>query len=401
MEKKLLPSENRISGTLDVSGDDKRFRADNSSSCLHRRKLCPGSANMERGLPDERNEFSAEGDLLHWHDARPEVDRGTLTEKQRQILDRNKWLRDRFLAVDRRRVEIPDDAPFKVFRDPDVELFLCDVDGIPIEPPFPGHPDMVIWYPDYQVAYIFDSKFGRIAVQQADMNMQLRSYAVMWAENFTCREVVAAITQPWLPTGEDFHSVSYDGNVLPEYKQEILDILAATRPADAPRNPSIEACTYCKGKNGYCREAIAVATELAVARIKELNIDELEAMSLDIELGQKVIDGWERRMKYVMETKPELVKHHSLSEPQILREIKDPEAAFEILLEVGLLGKDRKSALKLFFACSDVSRNMLEQIIAKENDLTTKDAQERVASALGELIVPKVKARSIVRKPPK
>lgn len=386
-------------GTIDLTVDN-RFRADNSSSCLQRRMLCPGSAHAERGLPEEENEFSSEGDLLHWHDAHPEADRSGLTEKQRGILDSNHYLRERFLKTDLQRMEIAPESEFREFRDsPEAphELFLCDENGMPLNPPFPGHPDVVRYYPEHQVAYIFDSKFGRKPVPAAYLNMQLRSYAVMFTENFDCRAVIAAITQPWLPHPDNFHAVEYSGEALPQYKREILSVLEATRPADAPRIPSVEACAFCKAK-AFCREALKVTTELAIVRIKELTVDELEAMGAEIEIAKTVINSWENRIKYIGEKKPELLKHYELGEPQIIKEITDPSAAFKVLREVGLLPKKVEEAIALFLSVSDTSRNQLEQLVARVNDLAIKDAQSKLSVALGSLISEKRKARSITKK---
>jgi hypothetical protein len=49
-------------------------RALTSASNLFRRQLCPGSARMEEGLPDEDSEMSREGTLLHDYAANSEYD---------------------------------------------------------------------------------------------------------------------------------------------------------------------------------------------------------------------------------------------------------------------------------------------------------------------------------------
>lgn len=378
---------------VDLTVEDTRFRALNSASCLSRRKLCPGSAIAEAGLPNEKTDDSREGDLLHWHDENPEADRGGLTHEQRNALDRNKWLRERFLSDQLQRTEIPEDEPFKHFTE--YEMFLSDEYGVPVEPPFPGHTDHIYYYPRFRVAFIFDSKFGRLEVPKAEINMQLRAYAVMFAEMFDCVEIFCAITQPWMAAPYDFTAVDYTADVLPEFKAEIMDILAKTKLPDAPRIPSVEACAYCKAK-AFCREALAVTTELAVAKISDLTLPELEALGAHIELAKDVINAWEKRIRYIGLKHPELLKRYELAEAQDLKQITDTYAAYAVLREpeVGLLAEGEEG-LKEFLSCSKVSRSQLEIMVSKNRDITMADSKVKIGAALSGIIETTQKQRSI------
>lgn len=379
--------------TVDLTAEDNRFRALNSASSLMRRKLCPGSALAEAGLPNEKTEFSAEGDLLHWHDEHPEADRTKLTHEQRGALDRNKWMRDRFLTDQLQRLQIPENEPFKHFTE--FEMFLGDDNGVPLEPPFPGHTDHIYYYPRVQVAIIFDSKFGRLEVPKADVNMQLRAYAVMFSEMFECSEIFCAITQPWLPAPYDFTAVDYTADMIPEYKKEIIAIIEATKRPDAPRVPSNEACLYCKAK-AFCRESLAVNTDLAVQKISDLTLEELEAIGDDIERAKKVIEAWEARIRYIAEKKPELLKKYELADVQESKSITDPYAAYCVMKDpdVALLAEGDEG-LKEFLSCCGASRNQLELMVSKHREITIADAKVRLGAALGGIIETKVKQRSI------
>lgn len=66
-----------------------RNRPVTSASNLFRRALCPGSARLEYGLPEEDSEQSREGQLLHDYAAHLEYDRSMLRPDQRDLLDRN------------------------------------------------------------------------------------------------------------------------------------------------------------------------------------------------------------------------------------------------------------------------------------------------------------------------
>jgi hypothetical protein len=143
--------------------------------------------------------YSEEGTLLHRLDANQDEPRGELiNQQQREVLERNESLRQQFLDRELPRLGISPDA--KVVKFVEREFLLCDFDGEPLishGQKVPGHPDLIYWYPDFLVAIIFDSKFGRIEVSPAWLNLQLKSYFVMFCENFSPETVIVAITQPW------------------------------------------------------------------------------------------------------------------------------------------------------------------------------------------------------------
>src|SRR6266851_8455600 len=84
-----------------------------SASSLFRRALCPGSARMEAGLPEEDSEDSREGQLLHNYAAHPEYDRAMLKPNQRDLLE----LADSLTKTVIDRVEITAGLAGKRFRD--------------------------------------------------------------------------------------------------------------------------------------------------------------------------------------------------------------------------------------------------------------------------------------------
>lgn len=375
-------------------------RALSSASSLQRRALCKGSALAEHGLPSEESSDAAEGTLLHNLDANPELDRSELDEEQVFALEKNKALRDEFFARSLSSLGVPNDAPRKEFVEQ--ELWLCGVDGLPWKSPlngegFPGHPDRVVYFPEQKVAVIFDSKFGRIEVPHSAINYQLKVYAVMFAENFECNKVIVAITQP--RCSNPFHAAEYSGKDIPKFKQEILNILADTLDLNAKRVPSIEACKYCRAQGTErCPESLQVAKDIAVTRIDELTIDQLEAMSTQIELAKSVCEAWTDRMKAILATNPELIKHHELKSTGNTRSCKDSAAAFDRAFKAGYLGTDIRNAALEFNTCVTVSIPKLETLVGKNLGLKKELAKLRVSDALLDAIEEKPKAPSLKRK---
>jgi len=361
-------------------------RAINSASSVGRRKLCPGSAKAEKEaieVADEQaQKYSDKGVLLHYHDEHPEVSREDLTEGERQVLELNKWLRDKFMAMQLAQLGIPADARHSVFAQR--EFFLCGDDGLPIEPLVPGHPDWIYYYAEHKIAFIFDSKFGRIEVPAAECNDQLRTYAVQFSDEYFCAKVYCAITQPWVAAPNNFHAVEYDETNLPFFKKELIDIINGTLSEDAPRRPSIEACRYCKAKID-CPESIKETTELAVLKISDITIPELEELGEQMERAQAVILAWERRMKYVAETRPDLLKKYHLKPGAIKRVIPDAKKAYTLLMDAGgLLADDTEQAGAEFASCCKVSPHELEVLVARNRKITGKDAKAKLKMALGD-----------------
>lgn len=362
-------------------------RAINSASNLLRRKLCVGSANAETGLPNEDSPFAAEGTLLHWHDANEAASREKLSPKQREILELNKASRDKFLAHHLEALGIAEEPVILTER----EFFLCDENLIPIEPEFPCHPDLVLYYKAAKIGFIFDSKFGRVEVPSAEMNMQLRAYAVVLADEFECDKIYVAITQPWAAAPADFHAAQYCAADMPHFKREILDIIKATQFPDAPRVASVSACAYCKAR-ASCREAQNIIGELAVRAVNGLSIEDLEARWPDARRARDVIDQMETRLKKIAKELPDALKTLKLGSSGEVRSISDTLAAFGQLQDAGLSQEE-------VFSCCSISIASLEELMAKRGSgMKVIEAERTIERALGDLVQRTQKAEKLVKK---
>lgn len=370
------------------------LRALNSASNLGRRQKCPGSAHAEKGLPKLETEWSIEGSILHHHDAFPEEDQSKLTSEQREVLVRNKALRDKFLDATLQRLGIPADAECKILIEQ--ELVLCDKDGELVMShgeACPGHPDHARWYPQYRVMIVMDSKFGRIPVAKAWTNLQLRHYAVALYDRMGADTTIVAITQPWAKSPDDLHSAEYRAADMEAFRQELLDVLALTEPIDAPRHASIEACGYCSAC-AYCPVAVTRATELAVVKIGEITVHELEELGPQIELAKKVCEQWLKRMKYVAANFPDQLQVYCLDKLKERRSIPNAVLAVKMLRQNGVLTDDENAALML----CDLSIKSVEEHIRVVEKITKDGAELRAKDILGPLIVRTPMDRAIVNR---
>lgn len=216
-------------------------RATTSASNIARRKSCPGSHVAEDGLPeDEDSEQSAEGTMLHALSADPLLSRDECTPDQLRVLDRCDYHKDSVLEQIV-AIENLDEYAY----DHGNERMLWLHKGI--RPYVPGHCDYWRYYPAAEVLIILDKKFGRREVPGADINYQLRTYAVQGAQEWPCKRAYVAIVQPRL-YGDAATSIAvYDAPALVTARAEIIAIRDACTP-DAPRYASDDACRYCKAK---------------------------------------------------------------------------------------------------------------------------------------------------------
>jgi hypothetical protein len=217
-------------------------RATTSASNIARRKACPGSHHAEDGLPEpDDSEESAEGTMLHAMSADPLIERENCLPEQTRILERCEYLRDDVL-YQIVGIENLDEYAY----DHGNERALWVHKGI--RPYIPGHCDYWRYYPAAEVLIIVDKKFGRREVPGAEINYQLRTYAVQGAQEWPCKRVYVAIVQPRL-YGDAATSVAvYDPPAIAAARTEILGIRDACEAPDAPRYASDDACRYCKAK---------------------------------------------------------------------------------------------------------------------------------------------------------
>ena len=331
--------------------------------------------------------------MLHWHDANPTEPRKHLTAAQRDSLDKVAKMRDDFFKTNRMELGIEDETP-KIL----VErgFLLCDEDGIPLNPEVPGHPDHIQYFPNAQIAVIFDDKFGRLPVPKSEINMQLKSYLVMFSELYPVKKGVVAICQPWMKEPDDFHSAIYTEQDITDAKIELIAVVRTAQQKDAPLRPSLDACRYCKAK-AHCKPAMDLMAMIAETRINEVTIPELEALSDVISLSVKVAEAWVKRMKLIASTMPDLLKHHKLGTQQYMRTITDAHAAFNRLFDADLLGPDDKEAMQKWNECLKASLPSVVDLVSAQNSMPEAEADTAVESALAELIEKKPKERSLVK----
>jgi CRISPR/Cas system-associated exonuclease Cas4 (RecB family) len=238
-----------------------------SASKLSRYAECPGAFHLEASLPTGESSAAANlGTQVHAHLAGEKVE---LCEEGAQIAER---CHQQYLEI---RDRIIGDEPITASVVEERLWFGKD---------WSGAIDRIDFFGDS--ALLVDYKTGRLEVDHASENLQLRAYAVLVAEHYkSVRTVYAAVIQPH--TGAP-HGTMYDEDDLAQAREEITGIIAATLKPDAPRKPSPEACKYCRAL-AICPEAAgetkALATRSAadVPALPDLELARLLSASIQVE----------------------------------------------------------------------------------------------------------------------
>lgn len=294
-----------------------------SASSAHRYALCPGSFLLEQSIqqPDVSGADAQIGNRIHGYLAGEGI---SLNEEETRI------------ATDCRlqEVELAKAVfPFKENLQRMREKRLWDYDGN-FNRSWSGKPDVV--YHDESRALVIDYKTGRGEVQHATGNVQLRALAVLVNISrgpFT--EITVAIIQPL--AGEPT-TCTYGAKDLIRAESEISQLMIDIRNPGQPRNPSTEACRYCKAKE-ICPEARGVVEHLPALVPRDgleivMTPEQIAVFLEKVPLAEAVIEAVRGKARRMLEAKQEIPGWRL--KPGAIREtITNPELAFSRFLDAG------------------------------------------------------------------
>ncbi len=369
-----------------------------SASNLRRRLLCPGSANLEAGLPDEDSEQSREGVLMHDYKAHPEYDRSVLKPNQRDLLERD----DSLEKVIGERLEKELNGPPVI----EAERERTFDNGM-----ISGTADLVTHFPtEDSAAWINDTKFGYKIVERAELNLQLRAYAVLVydAEEKRPKRIFVSITQPRLSYEERITLAQYVEDQIEESRLQIAGILEASSKKDAKLVAGDEQCRYCKAKlicPAFQKTLAVPVTSLKVnqelsktareaylaQRLTEVSDNDLEKLMTAVSLAGMVKPfAWDEARKRIENG---TLTNFKLSKPSEKRDIVDPQRAIALLEMAGVATRE---AILSF--CSVPLGKLEEAYRTAHPGLTWQECKDKINKVLQSVIEKQEIAPKIIRK---
>ena len=353
--------------------------ANTSASSLHRRVRCPGSHRAEEGLAEQNSEYAAEGTLLHAAlDLTDNRVFDSLEPKQADVVRSAQHIFaeviDRTIAA----LAIPPDEPFTE----GYERALVLRKGI--RPALTGHCDYWRYYPGPKVLIIPDAKFGFLEVTPAPLNLQLRAYAAMGAQEHDVETAVVAIAQPRAYAIEGAESLTiarYDRADLALAQTQIFEWEEQWLAPDAPRHASEDACRYCKAKllcDAY--RARLDGMRGVTSGIADLSPDDFGSLYSAMALASKedFVDAVKKEARIrIAEGR---LPGYRLKPNAARRSLNDPVLAAKLLADkLGFTADE-------IAAASKVSIGEAESVLRIKTKAKAKDAKTQVGDALAPII---------------
>jgi hypothetical protein len=222
-----------------------------SISAFEQMAKCPGSYHAQKGLPDlDDTAIRQQGTDIH------SVMAGEMPEKD--LPSSLRWILDRTMELE---MSICDTA-FPQYERSELEelaeqrYWFLDSQGNKL---YSGKLDKVYLDPEHSKAVVIDYKFGFKRVLDAKKNRQIRGGVVLLANSYLISDVMGAIIQPRIAGDDALLLCQYSGEQIQEASQKNLTLVARAMDVNAPRNPGVTQCEYCKAKP-TCKPAIEYFT---------------------------------------------------------------------------------------------------------------------------------------------
>jgi CRISPR/Cas system-associated exonuclease Cas4 (RecB family) len=231
-----------------------------------------------------------------------------------------------------------------------------------------------------ETAILTDYKTGRNAQSNASENLQLRAYAVLAKKNFpNLKRVFVCIVQPMAGPTTITEYEEIDINLATE---QIVEICRKAYAPDAPRNPSPEACKYCRAR-AICPEAGGKVRSLAknsVESILALSDDQLAEYNDAADVAESVIEAIRSETRRRLNAGSS-IRGFELKAGRSTRTIENADEAYTRLADI--LGAPE------FAQCCTVSVSQLEKAVVAKLQLKAKEGKEKLAELLGDVLTTK------------
>ena len=241
--------------------------------------------------------------------------------------------------------------------------------------PISGKPDVVLINEAERKAFIGDYKTGYAWVSPAAENLQLRTLAVLLAENFDVDEVSVEIWQPFVAGGTP---ATYGKQDLADAKAWLIEAVSSALKPNAPATPNATACKYCKAR-ATCEEANQVLAKVEKISPLSVSVEDLPRMLAACDVAEAVIAQLREIAFEALSNDAESVDGYRIKEGRRTRAVTDHNALRDIVISQGLVTSEDMAKLK--FSLTD-----LERLVKEKAGVSPKVAKQLIQNAGGDLI---------------
>lgn len=321
---------------------------------------CSGKFKLEQGLPNETSSAAAEGNRIHEWCSDPDSIKleGEELDLAKECLSQREML----LGM--------------VFND-----YIDNPPQYIIEKRLWYHRNRFSGKPDFIAlrdgrALLVDYKCGRIPVERAERNVQLKWYVALVAHVYNIKEIVVAIVQPRC-SASTLHSLDKKG--ITACRNRVTRTLRRMEAPNPTLNPGPVQCKYCKAK-AICpalqKKQESLATIKDAQAITPMQMSGILDFLPIIEDRCKAIKEHAKRML----NDGANIQGWQLTPASPRRSINDPEAAMTRLDSAGLIDPND------FLGACRVSVGKLQRAVGESMSVGPGDARRLVNNALGEVI---------------
>ena len=334
-----------------------------SPSSLEQYRLCPGSYQMQQGIPEQPSDAAAEGTLLHNAVATGNFD--GLTSDQIELVTKCIEFRNSFAEPDTLILN---------------EEFVSvhDENGDEITT---GTADCII-LPRKPVPIVIDWKFGYTPVNDVNKNIQLATYALGVMQEYKVDSVDAWVFQPRLH--KKTHHIFTNATAI---LSNIKNIINAAASENIYLKPSEAACRYCKARLSC--PAFRVKFQKLMASRNDYDMNHIPTLEKLFDASKSIktfLNEIENAVKSVIEEKGACGKY-VFQTTEGAREIKDLNALYSVvknyLTTAEFNNVCKVSVSKLESAVAD---RMIAGVKANGGKLSKAEAKSTVSKMISELV---------------
>ena len=228
-------------------------------------------------------------------------------------------------------------------------------------------------------ALIIDYKFGRIKVEDAQDNAQLKWLAVLVDEHYKVDEVTVVIIQP--PCG-GFTMGNHDKTALEKARRSVQHTLRRVESGKGSFNPGEKQCQYCRAREACPALAKKMQALSNVTKVEALSAAQMAA-ALDILAPvESACRAIRKRATDMLKEDADAIPGYLLKRGFSRRSIADTGQAYHAMKEAGLAGE-----YTFLGACSG-SVGKLQRLVEQNGAMGPTDAKKTINELLnGNLAV--------------